>query len=78
MQGSARKDVVFGAARVYTFTAPGPKWKSWFDPAPRVPYLTGRSSFRRTRCHTRRAEARFPSRDFINSISPDMTRKGST
>ena len=30
MQGSARKDVVFGAARVYTFTVPGPKWKSWF------------------------------------------------
>ena len=29
MQGSARKDVVFGAARVYTFTVPGPKWKSW-------------------------------------------------
>ena len=31
MQGSARKDVVFGAARVYTFTVPGPKWKSWFS-----------------------------------------------
>ena len=31
MQGSARKDVVFGAARVYTFTVPGPKWKSWFE-----------------------------------------------
>ena len=31
MQGSARKDVVFGAARVYTATVPGPKWKSWFD-----------------------------------------------
>ena len=30
MQGSARKDVVFGAARVYTVTVPGPKWKSWF------------------------------------------------
>ena len=30
MQGSARKDGVFGAARVYTFTVPGPKWKSWF------------------------------------------------
>ena len=29
MQGSARKDVVFGAARVYTVTVPGPKWKSW-------------------------------------------------
>ena len=29
MQGSARKDVVFGAARGYTFTVPGPKWKSW-------------------------------------------------
>ena len=29
MQGSARKDVVFGAARVYTATVPGPKWKSW-------------------------------------------------
>ena len=31
VQGSARKDVVFGAARVYTFTAPGPKWKSWLN-----------------------------------------------
>ena len=31
MQGSARKDVVFGAARVYTVTVPGPKWKSWFN-----------------------------------------------
>ena len=31
MQGSARKDVVFGAARVYTVTVPGPKWKSWFS-----------------------------------------------
>ena len=30
MQGSARKDVVFGAARGYTFTVLGPKWKSWF------------------------------------------------
>ncbi len=29
MQGSARKDVVFGAARVDTVTVPGPKWKSW-------------------------------------------------
>ena len=33
MQGSARKDVVFGAARVCTATVPGPKWKSWFDAA---------------------------------------------
>ena len=33
MQGSARKDVVFGAARGYTFTVPGPKWKSWLKPA---------------------------------------------
>ena len=31
MQGSARKDVVFGAARVYTATVPGPKWKSWLE-----------------------------------------------
>ncbi len=31
MQGSARKDVVCGAARVYTFTVPGPKWKSWLE-----------------------------------------------
>ena len=30
MQGSARKDVVFGAAPVDTVTVPGPKWKSWF------------------------------------------------
>ncbi len=29
MQGSARKDVLFGAGRVYTVTVPGPKWKSW-------------------------------------------------
>ncbi len=29
VQGSARKDGVFGAARVYTVTVPGPKWKSW-------------------------------------------------
>ena len=27
MQGSARKDVVFGAARVYTVAVPGSKWK---------------------------------------------------
>ena len=33
MQGSARKDVVFGAARVYTVTVPGPKWKSWLGSA---------------------------------------------
>ena len=33
MQGSARKDVVFGAAGVYPVTVPGPKWKSWFDAA---------------------------------------------
>ena len=31
MQGSARKDVVFGAARVYTVAVPGPKCKSWFN-----------------------------------------------
>jgi hypothetical protein len=30
MQTSARKDVVFGAARVYTVAVPGPNWKSWF------------------------------------------------
>ena len=29
MQGSARKDVVFGAARVYTVAVLGTKWKSW-------------------------------------------------
>ena len=29
MQGSARKDVVFGAAGVYPVTVPEPKWKSW-------------------------------------------------
>ena len=23
--------MVFGAARVYAFTVPGPKWKSWLD-----------------------------------------------
>ena len=33
MQGSARKDVVCGAARGYTFTVPGPKWKSWVKSA---------------------------------------------
>ena len=37
MQGSARKDVVFGAARVYTFTVPGPKWKSWLKLSPDNP-----------------------------------------
>ena len=31
MQGSARKDVVCGAARVYIVVLPGPKWKSWFN-----------------------------------------------
>ena len=31
MQGSARKDVVFGATRVDTVTVPGPKWKSWLN-----------------------------------------------
>ncbi len=36
MQGSARKDVVFGAARVYTFTVPGPKWKSWVATADEI------------------------------------------
>ena len=29
---SARKDLVFGAARVYTVAVPGPKWKSWTEP----------------------------------------------
>ena len=38
MQGSARKDVVFGAARVYTFTVPGPKWKSWLDECRSIDY----------------------------------------
>ena len=32
MQGSARKDVVFGAARVYTAAVLGTKWKSWLKP----------------------------------------------
>ena len=31
MQGSARKDVVFGAARMYTMAVPGPKRKSWLE-----------------------------------------------
>ena len=35
MQGSARKDVVFGAAGVYPVTVPGPKWKSWLDIVPK-------------------------------------------
>ena len=39
MQGSARKDVVFGAARVYTFTVPGPKWKSWSRALPIFVFL---------------------------------------
>ncbi len=34
MQGSARKDVVFGAAGVYPVTVPGPKWKSWLNHLP--------------------------------------------
>ena len=29
MQGSARKDVVFGTAQVYTVAVPGLKWESW-------------------------------------------------
>ena len=29
MQGSARKDVAFGPARMYTVAVPGPKRKSW-------------------------------------------------
>ena len=37
MQGSARKDVVFGAARVYTMTLPGPKWKSWLKNVVQTP-----------------------------------------
>ena len=36
MQGSARKDVVFGVARVYPVTAPGPKWKSWLKTAQKL------------------------------------------
>ena len=32
MQGSARKDVVFGATGVYPVTVPGPKWKFWIRP----------------------------------------------
>ena len=39
MQGSTRKDVVFGAARVYTVTLPGPKWKSWFNALLTKPYI---------------------------------------
>ena len=31
VQVSARKDVVLGAARVYTVAVPGPKWKSWLE-----------------------------------------------
>ena len=42
MQGSARKDVVFGAARVYTFTVPGPKWKSWLEPLERLSWAAQR------------------------------------
>ena len=38
VQGSARKDVVFGAARVYAFTVPGPKWNSWLKP--QLPHTT--------------------------------------
>ena len=34
VQGSARKDVVFGAARVYTVAVPVPKWKSWLKAGP--------------------------------------------
>ena len=47
MQGSARKDVVFGAAGVYPVTVPGPKWKSWLNASPARPgdviviYATG-------------------------------------
>lgn len=31
MERSARKDVVFGAGRVYTVAVPWPKWKLWLD-----------------------------------------------
>ena len=31
MQGSARKDVVFGAARMYTVAVPGPQWESFIS-----------------------------------------------
>ena len=37
MQGSARKDVVCGAARVYIVVLPGPKWKSWLRLSPENP-----------------------------------------
>ena len=29
MQSLEKKDVIFGAGRVYTVVVPGPKWKSW-------------------------------------------------
>ena len=29
LQGLEKKDVAFGAVRVYTVTVPGPKWKYW-------------------------------------------------
>ena len=41
MEGSARKDVVFGAARAYTVTVPGPKWKFWIKEAALLLALCG-------------------------------------
>ena len=41
MQGSARKDVVCGAARVYIVVLPGPKWKSWLRGIPLAPFREG-------------------------------------
>ena len=37
VRGAGRKDVVFGAARVYTVPVPGPKRQSWLRPCPRYP-----------------------------------------
>ena len=59
MQGSARKDVVFGAARVYTATVPGPKWKSWLQPARDLSLsLTAEARPRRKAAGRRRATVR--------------------
>ena len=44
MQGSARKDVVFGAARVYTVAVLGTKWKSWLKKGTAILILSASTS----------------------------------
>ena len=57
VQGSARKDVLFGAARVYPVTVPGPKWESWLRCLHRQPYGVHAGLVRYCPCQTRRDAA---------------------